>query len=375
MALTDKLTAIADGFRESRGTTDKLSLDEMATLASVPLGGELPEEAFTITGDCNYRFCYNGWNWFIEEYGSRLTTKDITNATYMFYSNNKTNYIPFDINMKTDTDADMGNLFTHCYNLKELPRVNNAKPTAFDRLCSSCNKIEHIPDDYFDSWDFSYIASQTSGYSSNMSYLFSDCYALRKIPSSLFGQDKINKYASYSYTIYNSSIYNCIALDELIGLPVYDKSSMTSNAFRSFLNEGRIKRFTFLTNDDGSPIVCDNWKNQTIDLIKCGYVISTNYLLYNSTEITEEHKVYNEETYQELKDNPNWWTGLLAYSRYNHTSAVETINSLPDVSSGSGNTIKFGRNAGLNTDEGPCGNLTEEEIAVATARGWTVSFG
>ena len=40
MALTDKLTAIADGFRASRGTTAKLSLDEMAALAAESTGVE-----------------------------------------------------------------------------------------------------------------------------------------------------------------------------------------------------------------------------------------------------------------------------------------------------------------------------------------------
>ena len=39
MALIDKLTAIANGFRESRGTTDKLTLDEMAVLAAETVGG------------------------------------------------------------------------------------------------------------------------------------------------------------------------------------------------------------------------------------------------------------------------------------------------------------------------------------------------
>ena len=37
MALTDKLVAIADGFRSSRGTTKKYTLDEMATLAAEPI--------------------------------------------------------------------------------------------------------------------------------------------------------------------------------------------------------------------------------------------------------------------------------------------------------------------------------------------------
>lgn len=39
MALIEKLTAIADGFRESRGTTDKLTLDDMAELAAEAVGG------------------------------------------------------------------------------------------------------------------------------------------------------------------------------------------------------------------------------------------------------------------------------------------------------------------------------------------------
>lgn len=39
MALTDKLKAIADGFRTSRGTEQKYTLDEMAVLAAEDVGG------------------------------------------------------------------------------------------------------------------------------------------------------------------------------------------------------------------------------------------------------------------------------------------------------------------------------------------------
>ena len=66
-------------------------------------------------------------------------------------------------------------------------------------------------------------------------------------------------------------------------------------------------------------------------------------------------------------------------SVYNHDSAVETINSLPDTSAflaeaGGTNTIIFYRDQGANTDGGAIGNLTAEEIAVAAAKGWTVAF-
>jgi hypothetical protein len=69
----------------------------------------------------------------------------------------------------------------------------------------------------------------------------------------------------------------------------------------------------------------------------------------------------------------------LSYCRYNHDSAVNTINSLPDTSAylaekGGTNTIKFRGTLGSKTDGGAINTLTEEEIAVATAKGWTVTL-
>ena len=66
-------------------------------------------------------------------------------------------------------------------------------------------------------------------------------------------------------------------------------------------------------------------------------------------------------------------------SVYNYNSAVETINSLPDTSAflaevGGTNTIIFYSDQGANTEGGAIGNLTAEEIAVAAAKGWTVTF-
>ena len=54
---------------------------EIATIAigNIPSGGSLPAEALTISGNCSYRFAYNGWNWFIERYGDKITT-NISNA-------------------------------------------------------------------------------------------------------------------------------------------------------------------------------------------------------------------------------------------------------------------------------------------------------
>ena len=67
------------------------------------------------------------------------------------------------------------------------------------------------------------------------------------------------------------------------------------------------------------------------------------------------------------------------FSRYNHDSMVATINSLPDTSeylssAGGTNTIKFKKYSGDLTDGGGASDLTEQEIAVAAAKGWTVTI-
>ena len=54
MALTDKLKAIANGFRSSRGISDKLTLTRMATLAAEKTGGFPNGTAWT-------RISYNGY--------------------------------------------------------------------------------------------------------------------------------------------------------------------------------------------------------------------------------------------------------------------------------------------------------------------------
>lgn len=94
----------------------------------------------------------------------------------------------------------------------------------------------------------------------------------------------------------------------------------------------------------------------------------------SDTEITDD------TSYQLLKDNEDSYTRKIAYSRYNHDSAVETINTLPDTSAylaesgGTTNIIKFKGASGSATDGGAINTLTEQEIAVAAAKGWTVSL-
>ena len=121
-------------------------------------------------------------------------------------------------------------------------------------------------------------------------------------------------------------------------------------------------------------------KNQNINLSSTvGYASDNAPMLNYNSGITADKEVVDDATYQALKNDADWFSTNIAYSRYNHDSAVATINTLPDTSaylaSGGGtNTIKFKGESGSTTDGGAINTLTEAEIAVATAKGWTVSL-
>jgi hypothetical protein len=196
---------------------------------------------------------------------------------------------------------------------------------------------------------------------------------LRSVPESLLRELYNKGTASYS-SIYYNTFASCFNLDEIRGMPTRTSytSAITSNLFGSTFNECyRLKEMIFDT-DNGTPRQI-NWSNQTINLSgSIGY--SDRASEHTGNGISADKQVTDDVSYQALKNDPDWFTVYVAYSRYNHDSAVNTINSLPDVTVGSGNTIKFRGEAGSKTDGGAINTLTEEEIAVAAVKGWTVTF-
>lgn len=400
------------------------SADVAAAIEGLEAG--LPEEAFLITGNCNYRFAYGGWNWFIERYGNKITTKDINDINSMFYMNTELENIPFEFNIKSNLNnmsntfygcralkhipniycksssyVDMSRFFQACNSLENVPYLYNAYPSNIAGMFSQCYYLREIPEDYFDTWNFSRLNSYNYA---GMNSILERCYSLRKMPIKLFGYLENNTITSNYSNMYYQILSNCYVLDEVIDLAV-STSTFKSNTFTaSFEYCYRLKSLTFKTNEDGSPKTA-NWKSQVISLNREVGFKETNqnknpadyatdkgslanytgsFTIYNSG-ITADKAVYDEATYQALKNDPDWFCiGTKYYpdsnySRYNHDSAVETINSLPDTSAyltanGGTNTIKFYGASGSATDGGAINTLTEEEIAVAAAKGWTVTL-
>lgn len=385
----NSLTNIANAIRGKNGSTDTYKPSEMAAAITAisgggGSGGNLPEEALNITGDCSYRFAYNGWNWFIDTYGNQITTSNITNGDSMFRDSDNLTNIPFELNFIGDNTSNSNNtisayrMFYDCYELESIPVISNCKVKRIDEIFYACRRLRYFPDDIESYFTWSYLDSLDSQWGDGItSSMFSSCNSLRKIPMGLLQHGNKGIYPS------SSAFYalgaSCYALDEMIDIPVIYTGTWTDNGFYLFGSEcNRVKNITFMM-PDGQPYV-KNWKSQKIDLTKnVGYTKYTSYITDYNSGITLGKRVSDDITYQSLKNDPDWWTKDVNYSRYNHDSAVATINSLPDTSAylasaGGTNTIKFTGAAGTLTDGGAINTLTEAEIAVATARGWTVSL-
>lgn len=384
MALTDKLSAIGVAIRKKTGKTDLLTLDAMpAEILAITTGGGggsgegIPEEGLKVSGNCQYRFANDGWNWFVEGFGDGVTTEDINTVSYMFYNSKELTKIPFEINVKPDNGAtSLQQMFASCSKLEALPKINGCTPQSMERFCDGCNYLRNLQDDIGEWFEWGFIDGTTSTSTGSRANTFRYCYSLRSIPMEFLNHGGAKLKQNYSY--FYGGFQDCYALDELVGLPIpYTSASWTSNAFgNTFSNCSRLKEVTFATQEDGSPIPVA-WSNQTIDLSNVGFTLDANKITGYNSGITADKQVSDDASYAALKDDPDWFAYGANWSRYNYDSAVNTINSLPDASSGSGNTIKFRMVAG-DGDTGSIGkaisNLTEEEIAVAAAKGWTVSL-
>lgn len=335
------------------------------------------DEELTFRVSAKSLFYVDNNAWIAQQWGDRLRFVNVTSADEMLWMSS--DKVPSNFVLEFGANQTGVSIKEFAYNSKRtsLPTIKWPE-VKYTLGCSGAfthmENIRELPDDYFS--DKCYITND--GYGGT----WYECYSLRHVPTSYFAakqrglNSEDNNYAQWM-GIFSKDYW----LDELTGVPVDYKNDYTSNKFNfnsdSCLNH--LKDYIFATNN-GQPYTA-KWKNQTIDLhYETGYKNRYHYppLTYYNSGITADKEVTDDATYQALKDNPDWYTFDKSYSRYNHDSALRTINSLPDcsayVASGGTNTIIFEAQAGSKTDGGACGALTAEEIAIAAAKGWTISF-
>lgn len=373
------LTAIGDAIRAKSGSTELLSVPTgmVDAITNLSTGGglEFPAVVDMKMSQINYQGTYD-WLW-----GMAPQTTILHGGASEVFTNSELedlSHLTFKLGVNMSS-ASFNNYFNACKALKTLPNIIflGNKTTAISSFFSNCNSIREIPNDIFFGKDENGESLGTLCFSTDPTttncrtgYLFNGCKSLRVHPKI---HDGIQRKGN-SNNCYGSMFFNCHALDEITDMPVY-KGSFTSNTFSNAFNQcSRVENIKFAKQADGTPYTAE-WKNQTIDLTSyLGYVqYDSNITGYNSG-ITADTRVTDAASYAALKNNEDWWTMDVNFSRYNHDSAVETINSLPDCSAYGTNTIKFTGASGASTDGGAINTLTEAEIAVAAAKGWTVSL-
>lgn len=376
------LTAIGDAIREKTGGTDLIAPGDMPQAIQGIIGAGL--EPIVLTGSATKAFTGQFARYAVEHFADYISTNNLISIMDLAAGTTTITHIPCDLNMYPDyyatkyADLAMERAFYNAQGLQEVPRINNGAP-GLDGLCeffNGCSNLREIPDDYGEGWDWTRL--QKSG-QSRLNAIFATCFSLRNFPST-FAKNIYGRYDQGNYTLYSAMANYCYVLDEITNLVVIP-NSLSNNPFINTINQNyRLKNFTFEINEDGSPKTA-KWSKAVLDFTqRVGYGPSgTSWVVDYNSGITVDKEVKDDATYQALKNDPDWFTCKVEYSRYNHDSAVATINSLPDTTAylaekGGTNTIKFKGAAGSATDGGAINTLTEEEIAVAAAKGWTVTL-
>ena len=365
------LTNIADAIRAKKSSTDTYTPAEMATaISSIESGGgELTEEDLTFTGDLSYFNDYGRMSKIIKKCGSKMRFNGITSLMDAFKGDDPLNsdFSNWIINL---SKCSIYEAFANNSSIKKYPKFSGII-SSLNRALTS-NSFTLIPDDLFSNTTF--LLESTSN---NYSGIISSCPNLKKTPlwfENMVFTTKDFTYSSTGYSsIYASTFDGNKNLKEMV-LPIIPAPiKLKANCFLyTFRYVSKARKVIFAPPPAGNESVL--WTKQTINLADSLFGYSNSGIQMTGKEIS------NDETYNLYKNDPDAWAYKLEYSFYNHDSALETIKSLPytqmvDIpQSELQNVIKFYGKSGEKTDGGAINTLTAEEIAIATNKGWTVSF-
>ena len=358
------LTSIADAIRSKNGETSRYTPADMpAAIGRISGGGGIEKKTLIYTNQNVESLLTNDWLYYFGKYIDSIElncnlTQDINGYSYVNFcrDNNKVTSIP---NIKFVID---GSLYP-------------SKSSSEIKFDSGFSRNERIS-------SFDNVTIETKGLNNSNGYwggsysnLFKSDYSLINSPNFLTQINHKYPYKPIS-SVYMYLFQNCSSLKQA-KLPVGEY--LTSNKFEStFSNCVRLSHITFMLENNSPIILTWHWYHQTINLSKVGYGKDALTKNIPTEELYPVNKqITDSVSYENLKNDLKAWTLDSNYSFYNHDSAVETINSLPDTnySASKGvNTITFLGSAGSATDGGAINTLTEEEIAVATAKGWTVTL-
>lgn len=377
------LSNIASAIRGKNGSTAVYKPGEMAAaITNLPTGGGSgSSETINFSTDISYLFASAGGGALYEAVKNKnLVFTNICYGRGVFYNMSTNDTItPFTIHLLQGMYGVQGNVdFRNFYegssvvsNIVIDPPIEGAAGTEFQNFFTK-SRLKNI--------DLSCIDTNHAIFGQfGARDLFSESGYLRSIN---FTNSPQRYFGGSNSVQYDGTFYHCFDLDSIEGLYTAIYTSFNSGTFN---NCSHLAKLTFKT---ASPTNANNsYYGSDIDLSTVGYYtnVSEGYikntaLHYGNDPIIKKSlvrqnaakEITNATTYAKLKNDPDAWTTNVAYSRYNKTSAKETLTSLPYINET--HTIKFNGESGSATDGGAIKNLTSSEIAAATAKKWTVAF-
>ena len=373
------LSNIASAIRVKNGSTAVYKPGEMAAaITNLPTGGG-DTETITFSEDISFLFASNGGSALYEAVKNKnLVFTNIRYGRGIFYNMSTNDTItPFTIHLLRGTYNAPGNVdFRGFYegssvvsNIVIDPPIERPSGTEFQNFFTK-SRLKNI--------DLSCIDTNYAIFGQSCAMgLFSESGYLRSIN---FTNSPQRYFGGSNNIQYDGTFYHCFDLDSIEDLYTTRQTVFTRPTFNNCSHLAKLTFKTVSTTNAKNP-----YYSSDIDLSTVGYYtnVSEGYksdsLLNNNMRIAKSlvrqdatKKITDATTYAKLKNDPDAWTTNVAYSRYNKTSAKETLTSLPYINEA--HTIKFKGEAGSATDGGAIKNLTSSEIAVATAKKWTVAF-
>ena len=244
-------------------------------------------------------------------YCPMIDTSNMTDMRYMFNGCSSLQSIPL---LNTSNVKNMTQMFANCSSLQSIPLLNTSDVTTMESIFYICNSLTAIP--MLDT-------SNVTG----MRYMFYKCSSLTAIPM----LDTSNA------TSMESMFNGCSSLQSI---PQFDTTKVTNMEYMFY--------------------GCT--KLQSLPLLDCGNITNMNSFLGHSYNNT----LTDLGGFKDLKISLGF-NLLNLCPNLTVESLMNVINNVYDLTANglSGQSLKFGQ---TNLDK-----LTAEQIAVATAKGWTLT--
>lgn len=259
----------------------------------------------------------------------------ISNGTKFSYSK----FVFFPQGIDTSDITDMSDMFNACNSLKIIPQLNTSNVTHMGNMFCNCSKLTTIP------------LLDTSKVT-DMSSMFTQCYSLTSIPQ----LDTSNVNSMFQM------FYNCHSLTSIPQLNTSNVTNMNGMfCFCEKLTSIPQLDTSKVTNMNGMFYECTNLTD--LPLLDCSNVIDFDSICGGCTSLSN---VSGFKNLGKIRDITSRFRDDFSDCPLTRQSCINIFNNLYDRASAGYSVLK------LYFLSSVINNLSDEDIAIATNKGWTI---